>query len=88
MNTYNFTRRLKTLNGLTPYEYICKIWTSEPDRFILSPIHQMLRLNTFSLQIASMTALMSRPCLGEPMGERPLRAVDSFEISELEQHSL
>jgi transposase InsO family protein len=42
----NFARRLKTLGGLTPYEYICKIWTSEPDRFILSPIHQMTGLNT------------------------------------------
>jgi hypothetical protein len=38
---YNFARRLKTLGGLTPYEYICKVWTSEPDRFILNPIHQM-----------------------------------------------
>ena len=43
--TYNFARRLKTLSGLTPYEYICKIWTSEPDRFILNPIHQMPGLN-------------------------------------------
>ena len=43
---YNFARRLKTLGGLTPYEYICKIWTSEPDRFILNPIHQMPGLNT------------------------------------------
>lgn len=25
---YNFVRRLKTLSGLTPYEFICKIWTS------------------------------------------------------------
>ena len=31
MAAYNFARRLKTLGGLTPYEYICKIWTSEPD---------------------------------------------------------
>ncbi len=46
MAAYNFARRLKTLNGLTPYEYIRKIWTSEPDRFILKPIHQMLGLNT------------------------------------------
>jgi len=38
---YNFARRLETLSGLTPYEYICKIWTSEPDRFTLNPIHQM-----------------------------------------------
>ena len=42
----NFARRLKTLGGLTPYEYICKIWTSEPDRFIVNPIHQMPGLNT------------------------------------------
>src|SRR6056297_2395509 len=27
-----------SLSGLTPHEYICKIWTSEPDRFILDPI--------------------------------------------------
>ena len=39
-------RRLKTLNGLTPYEYIARIWTSEPDRFIVNPIHQMPGLNT------------------------------------------
>jgi hypothetical protein len=42
----NFARRLKTLSGLTPYEYICKICTSEPDRFILDPIHQMPGLNS------------------------------------------
>ncbi|AHD02531.1 transposase [Leisingera methylohalidivorans DSM 14336] len=36
---YNFARRLKTLSGLMPYEYICKILTSEPGRFILNPIH-------------------------------------------------
>ena len=41
LDAYNFARRLKTLRGLTPYEYICKIWTSEPDRFILNPINKM-----------------------------------------------
>jgi hypothetical protein len=46
MAAYNFARRLKPLGGLTPYEYICKVWTSEPDRFILDPIHQMPGLNT------------------------------------------
>ena len=29
-DAYNFARRLKTLRGLTPYEFICKAWTSEP----------------------------------------------------------
>lgn len=43
---YNFCRRLKTLKGLTPYEFIRKQWTSEPDRFIVDPIHQMPGLNT------------------------------------------
>jgi transposase InsO family protein len=46
INAYNYARRLKTLSGLTPYEYICKIWTNEPERFILNPIHQMPGLNT------------------------------------------
>ena len=47
---YDFARRLKTLSGLTPYEYIAKIWTSEPERFIVNPIHQMPGLNTRSPQ--------------------------------------
>lgn len=45
-DAYNFARRLKTLGGLTPYEYICKIWTSEPKRFRLDPTHHMPGLNT------------------------------------------
>jgi transposase-like protein len=43
---YNFGRRLKTLKGLTPYEFICKCWTTQPERFSLNPIHQMPGLNT------------------------------------------
>jgi IS30 family transposase len=45
INAYNFARRLKTLKGLTPYEFICKSWTIEPERFKLNPIHQMPGLN-------------------------------------------
>lgn len=45
MAAYNCARRLKILGGFTPYEYICKIWTSEPDSFILNPIYQMPELN-------------------------------------------
>ena len=40
VDAYNFGRRLKTLKGLTPYEFICKRWTTEPQRFKLNPIHQ------------------------------------------------
>ena len=46
ISAYNFGRRLKILRGLTPYEYICKQWTIEPERFKLNPIHQMPGLNT------------------------------------------
>ena len=42
---YNFARRLKTLSGLTPYEYICKTWTKEPNRFTSDPTQQMPGLN-------------------------------------------
>lgn len=46
INAYNFGKRLKTLKGLTPYEYICKVWTNEPERFRINPIHQNLGSNT------------------------------------------
>jgi transposase InsO family protein len=46
INAYNFGRRLKTLKGLTPYEFIVKTWTNEPERFILNPLQKMPGLNT------------------------------------------
>lgn len=46
LSAYNFARRLKTLKGLTPYEFICKCWQTEPNRFTLHPLHQMPGLNT------------------------------------------
>jgi transposase InsO family protein len=45
VNAYNFAKRLKTLKGLTPYEFICKTWTSQPERFNLNPLQQMPGLN-------------------------------------------
>lgn len=38
---YNYGRRLKTLKGLTPYEFICKAWATQPERFNLNPLQQM-----------------------------------------------
>jgi transposase InsO family protein len=43
---YNFAKRLKTLRGLSPYQFICKRWTENPDQFRLNPIHNKLGLNT------------------------------------------
>jgi transposase InsO family protein len=45
ISAYNFGRRLKRLRGLTPYEFICKAWTTDPQRFTLNPLHQMPGLN-------------------------------------------
>jgi hypothetical protein len=42
----NFGRRLNNLKGLTPNGFICKCWTSEPQRFTLDPIHHMPGRNT------------------------------------------
>ncbi|MDR2091954.1 MAG: integrase core domain-containing protein, partial [Azoarcus sp.] len=60
IQAYNFARRLKTLNGLTSYEYLCKLWTNEPARFIMKPIQKMMGLNSFRLvQICSTQSVRS-----------------------------
>ena len=43
---HNHARRLKILKGLTPHDYVCRIWTEEPERFKLSPYHHTPGLNT------------------------------------------
>ncbi|HEY4848492.1 MAG TPA: IS481 family transposase, partial [Methylocella sp.] len=43
---YNFAKRLKTLKGLTPYEYICKIWTIQPKHFTINPFQHSVGLNS------------------------------------------
>jgi transposase InsO family protein len=39
VDAYNHARRLKTLRGLTPNEFIHQTWTKEPERFRLDPSH-------------------------------------------------
>jgi len=46
MDAYNFAKRLKTLAGLTPYEFISSCFQKEPDRFTLHPRHLSPGLNT------------------------------------------
>ena len=41
VDAYNHGRRLKTLRGLTPYEFVCKVWTEQPARFTLHPSHRI-----------------------------------------------
>jgi transposase InsO family protein len=46
LNAYNFAKRLKTLQGLTPYEFIVRCWQGEPERFKTNPTHHIVGLNT------------------------------------------
>ena len=46
VNAHNFARRPKALKGPAPYEFICKSWTNQPERFNPNPIHQMPGLNS------------------------------------------
>ena len=45
VEAYNYAKRLKTLKGLTPFEFIARCWTDEPDRFTRSPFHHSTGLN-------------------------------------------
>ena len=48
VDAYNFARGLKTLRGLTPYEFICKAWTSDdsPQRFKTMQPHRRRRVSS------------------------------------------
>ena len=48
VEAYNFARRLKTLRGLTPYEFICNAWTSQRHRFKINPLQQTPGRNSYS----------------------------------------
>lgn len=44
VHAYNFQRRLKTLGGRTPYEYICQAAAQQPASFLRQPNHEMVGL--------------------------------------------
>ncbi len=46
LDAYNHARRLKTLKGLTPAQFIWKEWQSKPELFHEEPCHLMAGLNT------------------------------------------
>ena len=57
VDAYNFARRLKTLRGLTPYEFICKAWTS--DTQLKSAAQQMRAL-------IDILAMLARSSVADP----------------------
>jgi hypothetical protein len=46
VRAYNFGRRLNTLKGLTPYEFICKSWSSH----LFGTIEQWMNLGAFLMR--------------------------------------
>ena len=46
LDAYNHARRLKTLKGLTPAQFIWKEWQAKPELFYDEPCHLMAGLNT------------------------------------------
>ncbi len=46
LDAHNFAKRIKTPNGLTPYEAIRQAWIGTPERFKLAPVHLTSGLNT------------------------------------------
>ena len=43
-DAYNFGGRAENVNG-PPFEFVCKRWTTEPERIRLNPLQQMPGLN-------------------------------------------
>ena len=43
---YNHAKRLKTLHGLTPHEFVCAQWQKNPTIFTQDPTHLTLGLCT------------------------------------------
>ncbi len=41
VEAYRYRRRLKSLRGRKPYEFICRTWAKQRDRFRLDPAHSM-----------------------------------------------
>jgi len=46
METAFFGRHLKILKGLTPYEFICQSWMSDPGSVTLNPRYQIPGIDT------------------------------------------
>ena len=66
---YNFGRRLKMLKGLTPYEFLCKAWAAQSERFRLNPLKQIPGLNISRCCSAALPRLPARSA--GPWANRP-----------------
>jgi len=68
VNAYNFAKRLKTLKGLTPYEFIIQYWQKQPQCFMINPCHHTTGLYKpipvlLSLILQEITNSFMRKCI-------------------------
>ena len=50
LNAYNFAKRLKTLKGLTLYEFIKDYWTQKPEVFKFKPTYLNMKPYIFAVE--------------------------------------
>ena len=66
IDAYNYARRLNRLKRLTPYEYVARIWTEEPNRFKPGPYHHSAGTKHLGgYQIWCWLCQLRSTCLGE-----------------------
>lgn len=46
-----FAEEVEVPRALTPYEHICKVWTTRPNRFRLNLLHHTVGLNTYNTNV-------------------------------------
>ena len=84
LDAYNFAKRLKTLNGLTPFESVCKAWTKEPNRFKYDPVQLSSGLHTYGPNLPDMNkragTYVDRILKGATAGELPIERPTKFEL--------
>jgi hypothetical protein len=44
ISAYNFAKRLKSINGLTPCDFIIHSWKNNPDSFSINPYYHNMGL--------------------------------------------
>jgi hypothetical protein len=76
---------VKTLKGLTPYEFICRAWTKEAERFTLNPLQQMPGLNIRMPRqwpdLRSTQSACPRRCHRPPVQVRSKRVMREIEVN-------
>lgn len=62
VTAYNLARRLKTLRGLTPCEYVCRVSTEKPKLFRINPLQDksgLYRIAHRELAIPALAAILA-----------------------------